>query len=128
MVVEITPLGIQNLQWRFYILWTVLNFSFIPLVYVFYPETAARTLEDMDRYFRENQDPFVFKYKEATAPVRPTAYLEHERQEVRRASSVNPQVLRNMSRVAAMMEKDEEDRMTDLAAREQPMDEVVEKV
>lgn len=34
MVVEITPLGIENLQWKFYILWTVLNFSFVPFVFL----------------------------------------------------------------------------------------------
>lgn len=53
---EITPIGIQNLKWKFYIIWTLFNFSFIPIVYFFYPETADRTLEDIDRMFRENQD------------------------------------------------------------------------
>ena len=56
MVVEITPIGIQSLGWKFYIIWTVLNASFVPIVYLFYPETADRTLEDVDRLFRENQD------------------------------------------------------------------------
>lgn len=56
MVVEITPIGIQSLHWKFYIIWTVFNASFIPIVYLFYPETADRTLEDVDRLFRENQD------------------------------------------------------------------------
>ena len=41
MVVEITPIGIQNLKWKFYIVWTVLNASFVPLMYFFYPETAG---------------------------------------------------------------------------------------
>lgn len=44
-VVEITPIGIQTLHWKFYIVWTVLNFSFIPCIYFLYPETAGRTLE-----------------------------------------------------------------------------------
>lgn len=29
MVVEITPIGIENLGWRFYIVWMVFNFSFV---------------------------------------------------------------------------------------------------
>ena len=37
MVVEITPIGIKNLDWRFYIIWTVFNLSFVPIVYLFYP-------------------------------------------------------------------------------------------
>jgi hypothetical protein len=31
MVVEITPPGIESLHWRFYIIWCVFNFSFIPI-------------------------------------------------------------------------------------------------
>ena len=49
------PIGIQSLQWKFYIIWTVFNASFVPIVYFFYPETANSTLEDMDRLFREDQ-------------------------------------------------------------------------
>ena len=56
MVVEITPIGIQSLHWKFYIIWTIFNASFVPIVYFFYPETADRTLEDVDRLFRENQN------------------------------------------------------------------------
>jgi hypothetical protein len=31
MVVEITPPGIRTLHWRFYIIWCVFNFTFIPI-------------------------------------------------------------------------------------------------
>lgn len=31
MVVEITPPGISSLQWKFYIIWCVFNFAFIPI-------------------------------------------------------------------------------------------------
>lgn len=54
MVVEITPIGIQNLGWRFYIIWIVLNAAMVPTIYLLYPETAGRTLEDMDEYYRTN--------------------------------------------------------------------------
>jgi hypothetical protein len=33
MVVEITPIGIETLHWKFYIIWTVLNGSFVPFTY-----------------------------------------------------------------------------------------------
>lgn len=90
MVVEITPIGINSIHWKFYIIWTVLNFSFVPIVYCLYPETSDRTLEDMDRFFRENHDPLVFRHKDAISTKRPLAYIEHEQDEVRRTSSVNP--------------------------------------
>ena len=81
-VVEITPIGIQSLHWKFYIIWTVFNASFVPIVYLFYPETADRTLEDIDRLFRDNQDILIFKDKDAISTKRPLAYIEHEQAEV----------------------------------------------
>ncbi|MCJ1450454.1 hypothetical protein MMC28_000785 [Mycoblastus sanguinarius] len=103
MVVEITPIGIQSLHWKFYIIWTIFNASFVPIVYLFYPETADRTLEDVDRLFRENQNIFVFTDKDAISQKRPLAYIEHEQQEVRRNSSVisaHPEAMKN--RLAAI--------------------------
>ncbi|KAF2717601.1 general substrate transporter [Polychaeton citri CBS 116435] len=89
MVVEITPIGIRNLGWQFYIIWTVFNLSFVPIVYFFFPETAGRTLEDIDRYFRENHNIIVSFDKAATSSKRPIEYIEKEEQEVRRHSSIN---------------------------------------
>lgn len=71
------------------IIWTVFNFSFIPIVYLFYPETAGRSLEDMDRYYTEDPKLFVFRDKDATSKRRPQRYVEREQHEVRRHSSVN---------------------------------------
>ena len=33
MVVQITPIGIANLGWRFYIVWAVLNAIIVPVSY-----------------------------------------------------------------------------------------------
>jgi hypothetical protein len=63
MVVEITQIGIETLQWKFYIIWTVLNGSFVPFTYFLYPETAGRTLEDIDHYFRKQPGLLVFRDK-----------------------------------------------------------------
>ncbi|KAF3009495.1 hypothetical protein E8E13_003424 [Curvularia kusanoi] len=88
MVVEITPPGIRSLGWRFYIIWCVFNFAFIPIVYFFYPETAGRTLEDLDRYFAGDAPLLVFRDKEVISSKRPQEYIENEKAEVRRHSSV----------------------------------------
>lgn len=50
-VVLITPIGIANIGWRYYILYAVLNASFVPIVQLFYVETAGKSLEDIDRLF-----------------------------------------------------------------------------
>ena len=78
MVVEVTPVGIANLGWQFYIIWTVLNFAFVPTIYFFYPETSNRTLEDIDRYFRDNKSIFVNNIPEGLCVERPARYAEIE--------------------------------------------------
>lgn len=40
VIVEITPIGIQNVGWRFYIIFTVTNALILPVVYFLYPETC----------------------------------------------------------------------------------------
>lgn len=90
MVVEITPIGIHNLGWKFYLIWLIFNASFVPIVYLFYPETASRTLEDIDAYFRDHHNILVFRDKAATSQQRPTEYVDKEETQVRRRSSVNP--------------------------------------
>jgi sugar porter (SP) family MFS transporter len=50
-VVLVTPDGIANLNWRYYIIYTVLNFAFAPIVFFFYVETAQLTLEQIDDKF-----------------------------------------------------------------------------
>ncbi|KAE8154076.1 general substrate transporter [Aspergillus avenaceus] len=89
MVVEVTPIGIRNLGWKFYIIWTVFNFSFIPIVYFFYPETANRALEDIDLFFRENQSVFVNGNPEAVSVARPARYEEIERDLTDQSTSVS---------------------------------------
>lgn len=89
MVVQITPIGIATLNWRFYIIWIVFNASFVPIVYLFYPETAGRRLEDMDRLYRENHSVWVFKDKDAISRRRPQKYIENDEREFRQASVVS---------------------------------------
>ncbi|SJL14559.1 related to sugar transporter [Armillaria ostoyae] len=75
-VVQATPPGIQNLGWRFYLIWMTFNIVIIPVVYLFYPETSNRHLEDIDRLYREHRGMvFVFRHKEAMQMERPEHYL-----------------------------------------------------
>ncbi|KAK7887686.1 hypothetical protein LTR67_009588 [Exophiala xenobiotica] len=85
MVAQVTPPGIANLGYRFWIIWAVICASFIPTTYLFYPETANRTLEDIDRYFEENRNIFVFKDKVATQLKRPEMWERMDMEFARRA-------------------------------------------
>lgn len=40
IVVEVTPIGIQSIGWKFWIVWTATNAVFLPILYFFYPETG----------------------------------------------------------------------------------------
>jgi hypothetical protein len=70
MIVQITPPAISNIGWRFYIVFAVLNFLWLPIIYFFFPETKRKSalgilkaaitmlmqclgleLEDVDRLF-----------------------------------------------------------------------------
>lgn len=89
VVVEITPIGIDNLGWQFYIIWTVMNLVFVPIIYLFYPETANRQLEDIDLFFRDHKSPFVYNIPEAVSSARPARYVEIEQDLVHRNKSVS---------------------------------------
>lgn len=51
LVVMITPVSINSIQWRTYIYFAALNLSFVPIVYFFYPETRNLSLEQVDLLF-----------------------------------------------------------------------------
>ena len=78
MVAEVTPSGIANLGWRFWIIWAVICASFVPITYFFYPETANRSLEDIDRFFEGEPGLFVHRNKIATQLQRPMVYEEED--------------------------------------------------
>ncbi|KAL4879780.1 general substrate transporter [Aspergillus karnatakaensis] len=83
-IVEITPIGIQNIGWRFWIVWTVLNAAFLPIIYFLYPETANRTLEDIDTYYRSNPPLIVTGDPDAISTKRPLKFIQREDEEIQR--------------------------------------------
>ncbi|GAB1201737.1 hypothetical protein APSETT445_000329 [Aspergillus pseudonomiae] len=52
-VVMITPVIINRLQWKAYLIFMCTNFAFVPLVYFCYPETAKLSLEEIDYLFTQ---------------------------------------------------------------------------
>ncbi len=51
VTVTITPYLMDSQGWKGYLVFTVFNFAFIPFIYVFYPETTGRRLEQIDALF-----------------------------------------------------------------------------
>ena len=59
--------GIQNIGWKFYLIFGVINFSFLPFIWYFYVETAGLSLEEIDRLFAiKFHGGSSMTYKEAT--------------------------------------------------------------
>ncbi|KAH9828424.1 Sugar transporter STL1 [Teratosphaeria destructans] len=58
LVVMITPIAFANIGYQTYIIFAVINASIIPVVYWFYPETAYRSLEEMDEIFHQTTGVF----------------------------------------------------------------------
>ncbi|KAK8035651.1 Sugar transporter STL1 [Apiospora rasikravindrae] len=53
MVVMITPVAFNTIGYQTYIIFAVINAFMVPSVYFFYPETAYRSLEEMDAIFHK---------------------------------------------------------------------------
>ncbi|KAJ5771121.1 uncharacterized protein N7511_003172 [Penicillium nucicola] len=50
-VVMITPVMVANIKWGTYLFFAIMNAVFIPPMILFYPETAGRSLEEIDIIF-----------------------------------------------------------------------------
>ena len=51
LVVMVTPIMIANIGWGTYLFFAVVNACFLPIIWFFYPETARRSLEEIDIIF-----------------------------------------------------------------------------
>lgn len=81
-------------------MFTVFNAFFLPVIYLFYPETGAfpylaaisslnltftanRTLEDLDDYYRNSPPLIVINDADVTSSKRPQKYIDKEREHLR---------------------------------------------
>ncbi|CAG7951566.1 unnamed protein product [Penicillium olsonii] len=58
MVVMITPVAFENIKYKTYIIFAVINAFIFPFVYFFFPETRYRSLEEMDAIFKKSTNVF----------------------------------------------------------------------
>lgn len=60
-VVQTTPIGIHYLHWGLYLVYAILNASFVPIIYFLIVETAGKSLEQIDKWFAMNPGWLVHK-------------------------------------------------------------------
>lgn len=51
LIVMVTPVMISGIGWGTYLFFAIVNACFLPIIYFFYPETARRSLEEIDLIF-----------------------------------------------------------------------------
>ena len=56
LIVMITPVSFNSIGYQTYIIFAVLNMSFIPVIWAFFPETKRRSLEELDIIFAESHE------------------------------------------------------------------------
>jgi hypothetical protein len=70
MVVMITPVSFSSIGYKTYIIFAVINAFIFPVVYFFYPETAYRSLEEIDTIFRKTKGWFTVVSTAKHEPLR----------------------------------------------------------
>lgn len=78
LIVLITPIAFANIQYRTYVIFAVINFFIFIATYFIFPETAGRSLEEMDEIFARSSkiNPFDVVLVERATPRR---YDKHGR-------------------------------------------------
>lgn len=82
IVVLVTPIGISNLGWKYYLIYAVLNAVFVPIVGFFYVETAGLSLEQIDTLFES-------KYSNGCLPADSTCEQQTEKEHLDQVAHVS---------------------------------------
>ncbi|KAL2835441.1 general substrate transporter [Aspergillus pseudoustus] len=56
-VVMITPVILERLKWKAYLIFMATNLAFVPVIYFLYPETSNLSLEEVDDIFSRGGNP-----------------------------------------------------------------------
>ncbi|EMD85135.1 hypothetical protein COCC4DRAFT_28578 [Bipolaris maydis ATCC 48331] len=50
----VTPVAIETIGWRYYLVFLSVSASIVPIIYFLYPETMGRSLEELEMMFQES--------------------------------------------------------------------------
>ncbi|KAL5519459.1 hypothetical protein ACEPAH_1142 [Sanghuangporus vaninii] len=107
MVVMVTSPSFENISWGTYIVFASLNAFIFPIVYFFFPETAGRSLEDMDVVF-------ALAHNEGVSPVKVSL-----RKDVPPAGSREADVILGISDASARKKNESSDILQDEKRRKE---------
>ena len=55
MVNMVTPVAIETIGWKYYLVFLIISAIILPIVYFLYPETMGRSLEELEMMFTEGK-------------------------------------------------------------------------
>ncbi|OBT73915.1 hypothetical protein VF21_07463 [Pseudogymnoascus sp. 05NY08] len=58
LVALVTPVGFDNIGWKYFLVYCCINGACVPTIYFFFPETAGRSLEEIDEIFLSSKSIF----------------------------------------------------------------------
>lgn len=76
MIVQVTPIAIERIGWKTYIVFAALNATWVPIIFFFFPETKGLELEDVDRLFSRSESSSSFVGKVQIVSVAKNAPLD----------------------------------------------------
>uniref|UniRef100_A0A060T9Y4 ARAD1D18634p n=1 Tax=Blastobotrys adeninivorans TaxID=409370 RepID=A0A060T9Y4_BLAAD len=86
LIAMITPIAIDNIDWRYYIVFSVLNFVFAIVTYLIIVETAGMSLEQIDEWFARD---FHERRGEEYIPPAEKAFAEKKLEEVEHVETID---------------------------------------
>lgn len=54
----VTPIGFDNIGYRYWIVFAAINATIVPTIYYMFPETAGLSLEEVDELFGQSKSVF----------------------------------------------------------------------
>ncbi|OLN96113.1 Sugar transporter STL1-like protein 5 [Colletotrichum chlorophyti] len=69
LVIMVTPVALNTIGWRYYIVYAVIAAAMPVAVYFFFPETTGRNLEEIDLLFRESPSVLATVRYAKTRPI-----------------------------------------------------------
>ncbi|KAK7206013.1 putative hexose carrier protein [Myxozyma melibiosi] len=109
VVVEITPVMIDNIGYKSYIVFAIFNLCTLPLVYFCYPETSRQPLEVIDLLFADKEDgtrPTIFEVVKNSTNPEFARSIEEQLKENSRLRDENENIIDETKAEAMHLEKD----------------------
>ncbi|KIY03450.1 uncharacterized protein Z520_00141 [Fonsecaea multimorphosa CBS 102226] len=93
LVAEVTPVAFTDIGYRYFIVYAALNALFVPIIFLFFPETAGRSLEELDEIFAASKsiwDPVRVARKLPRRPLNDFLRDEQQQQQQQTVIQVGP--------------------------------------